>query len=128
MLQGVKRAVVMGTIAATGVFASISTAHAAGAAQALTHPLTKIEGSGSALKWVPNKLTAKHITGTCSSTNYSFKVTNTTKSSETITDKGTAIGPAIPAGKSQFVCGSAAGTAVLALKADSKAHLTVTFS
>jgi hypothetical protein len=124
MLQTWKRAAVIATITATGVFASVGTAYAS---SSLTHPLTKIEGSGSALKWVPSKITAKHVT-TCSATSYSFKVTNTTKASETITYKGTAIGPAIPAGKSQFVCGSAAGTAVLALKADPKAHLTVTLT
>ena len=125
MLQTWKRAAVIATITATGAFASVGTVYASSGAG---HPLTKIEGSGKALKWVPNKLTAKHITGTCSSTNYSFKVTNTTKSSETITYNGSPIGPAIPAGQSQFVCGSAAGTAVLALKADPKAHLTVTLT
>jgi hypothetical protein len=125
MLQTWKRVAVIATITATGVFASVGTAYASTAA---SHPTTKIEGSGSALKWVPNKLTAKHITGTCSSTNFSFTVTNTTKSSETITFNGTAIGPAIPAGKSELVCGTAAGKAVLALKADHKAHLTVTLT
>ncbi len=123
MLQTWKRAAVIATIAATGVFASVGTAHASTAAG---HPTTKIEGSGRALSWVPNKITAKHITGTCSTTNYSFAVTNTTTSPETITQNGTAIGPAIPAGKTELVCGSAAGKAVLALKADPKAHLAVT--
>jgi hypothetical protein len=137
MLPVTKRVLGVAAIIAAGAFTGVSTAHASTtaaraftivAAPAAGHPTTKIEGSGKALKWAPNKLKAKHAAGTCSSTNYSFKVVNTTSASQTITYKGAAIGAAIPAGATDLVCGSEPGNAVLALKADAKAHLTVSLS
>lgn len=93
-------------------------------------PIADITGSGSALKFKPGSIAIKwsgSTQGTCTTANYSFKAVNKTTASQTLTYKGTAIGPAIAAGKAELVCawGTGSTTLQLSLKADTKALLTL---
>jgi hypothetical protein len=54
----------------------VAAPHMANAPAVAAKPNTNIEGGP--LRWVPNKLTAPPTSGTCSSTNYSFSITNRT--------------------------------------------------
>jgi hypothetical protein len=91
-------------------------------------PITDIEGkSAKVAVYKPTKLSAKTITGTCSTTNFSFAVINATKVKETIT-YGTESLPLKPKYGEVFCATSGSGVTKFGLKGNKKAVLTVTLS
>jgi hypothetical protein len=79
----------LGVTALAGFIAPASAAQVAAAAAAhmtgtapAAKPNTNIEGSPA--KWVPTKLTAAPVTGSCSKTNYSFTIDNKTTKTQTV--------------------------------------------
>jgi hypothetical protein len=88
----VSTAAALAAVAVTGFVAPASAATAgvhatvAGVHVAATGPNTNITGSPA--KWDPTTLTAKPVTSKkCSTTNFSFSVSNTTKKTQTVQDK-----------------------------------------
>jgi hypothetical protein len=133
MLSTVKRVLVIAAVATAGVAASAGTAHASTAVRvtsgvgsvALTTPTTNVEGTGSALKWVPATIRAKAVAGTCSSTNHSFLIVNKTKANQQVEYSGGALGAPIPPKNGLYVCASGAIKTTFWLKADKAAKLKV---
>ena len=136
MLRTVRRLLVIAAVATTGVIASVGTAHASSSSAALTwsvtavaaQPTTSIQGTGSALKFVPRSVTARHITGTCTATNYSFLILNKTRATQQVTYKGAAFGPPIPPKNGLLVCATGAIKGTFSLRADplARLHFTIT--
>lgn len=116
----------LGVATVAGFIAPASAAQAASATARLTAagPHTNIMGSPA--KWVPNKLTVKPVTGTCSATHNSFTGTNKTTKSQTVLVKGKAVAT-VKAGKTKDVCipPSAAGATIKASLKSSGAVLTI---
>jgi hypothetical protein len=133
MLRTVKRMVVIAAVATTGMVASVGSVHASAAVRtvsaarvvAVTPPTTNIEGRGSALRWVPRSLTAVHVSGTCSPTNYSFLILNKTRASQQIIYQGSPLFSPIPAKQGLYVCASARLKATFSLQADANAKLKI---
>jgi hypothetical protein len=95
-------------------------------------PNSNITGKGKAVKYAPTSLNVKWSGSkpvTCTTKKISFSITNTTKTTETVTMSGKTFA-SIPAGKAIGVCAFGTGTAtgVLGLKANKKAKLTVNIS
>jgi hypothetical protein len=137
MLNTVTRAVVIAAIATTGMFAGAGAAHAAApatgvtavsSASTLTPPTSVIKGSGTTRRFVPNSVTAAPATGTCSSTNYSFLIHNSTLHTQTIMYLGAQLGSPIKPKQGLYVCAAGAGTGKLTLKGDVKAFLKFTIT
>ncbi len=137
MLRTVTRVLVIAAVATTGVAASMGTAHASASAPRLvaalsapvaTHPTTLIEGSGKKLRWVPKTIAATSVAGTCTSTNFSFLITNKTKVAQQVKYQGKPFSTAIPPSHGLFVCASGAINGTFTLKADAKAKLTFTIT
>jgi hypothetical protein len=137
MLNTVKRVMVIAAIATTGIFAGAGTAHAAAqatglsavsSASTLTAPTSVIKGAGKTRKFVPNSVTAAPATGTCSSTNYSFLIHNSTMHTQTIMYLGAQLGSPIKSKQGLYVCAAGAGTGKLTLKGDVKAFLNFTIT
>ena len=110
------RAAAVGAIGVTAVAGFVAPASAAtagvhvstaGVHVAVRGPNTNIQGSPA--KWSPTKLTGPPVSGTCSKTNYTFSITNKTKTTKTILYKtGTTkkkLGT-VAAGVKKGVCGS----------------------
>lgn len=133
MLHTVTRALVIVAVATAGIFASAGAASAAAplatltAAPATTPPSSLIKGAGTTRRFVPNTVTAAPITGTCSSTNYSFLITNETKATQTLMYNGAVLGVIKPK-LALFVCATGAGSGTIKLKGDSKAKLVFTIT
>jgi hypothetical protein len=133
MLLSTTRVLALSAIVAigTGTFGSTSADAAAArhasprATSAATPPATEIEGSGSALTWVPSTLVANVFTGTCSATRYSILITNTTSKTQTVTRGGIPIGSPIPPGQNRYFCYVKLKMVTDALKADATALLKI---
>ncbi len=96
-----------------------------------THPNSNIVPATSTIKYthfVPKALTAKHASGTCTATNYSFSIGNTTKVKQQLTYKGQPLFAPLPPKRAIDVCVTAAGKYVLGLKSAPKATLTLTIT
>ena len=136
MLHTLKRMLVIAAVAATGVIASVGTAQAStssaapasSVAAAAAQPTTVIKGSGSALKFVPRSVTATHVSGNCTSTNYSFLIVNRTRATQQVIYKGASFGSPIPPRNGLFVCGSRPIKGTFSLHADplAKLHFIIT--
>ena len=133
MLRTVIRMLVIAAVVTTGMLASAGSVdasarvrplHAAGVV-AVTPPTTNIEGRGSALRWVPRSLTAVHVSGTCSSTNYSFLILNKTRAAQQIIYQGSPLFSPIPAKQGLYVCASSRLRATFSLQADPNAKLRI---
>jgi hypothetical protein len=136
MLHTVTRALVIVAVATAGIFASSGAASAAAplapltavtAAPVTTPPSSLIKGAGKTRKFVPNTVTAAPAAGTCSSTNYSFLVTNQTRATQTLMYNGTVLGVIKPK-LALFVCATGAGSGTITLKGDPKAKLAFTIT
>lgn len=107
------------------------TAHMAAAAPSVTGPNTTIKGAPPA--WHPTSLTGPPASGTCSSTNFTFSITNKEKMAETILVKTgsnpkTKLG-VVKAGAKVVVCGSGPkGAKAKFFIKGAKSVLTVTLS
>jgi hypothetical protein len=136
MLETLKRGAVISALATAGLFAASGTAHAASPVTlsavavnaATTGPTSKIEGTGTALKFVPKSVTAAPTTGACTTTNYSFLIVNETKVGQQVIYMGAALGNIIKPKNSLLVCANGAGTGKLSLKRDRKAILSFTIT
>ncbi len=136
MLRTITRMLVVFAVAGSGVAASAGTAHAstwvrpwsAVGAVGATQPTTNIDGRGHNLKWVPNSVKALPISGTCSSTNYSFLVLNKTRATQQIEYKGQPLFKPIPPKNGLYVCASGPIKATFTLKADAGAKLRLVVS
>jgi hypothetical protein len=142
MRATVKRILVVGAIATTGVFASVGTTHAAAAPRFTGHVLSgplvasaKVVNSfivpkGAKEGFSPAKLTVPDVTGTaCAVTDYSFAVSNFTTSTQQLTNAGSPIANPIPEFTAELICaddGDVGGSFVLNLAANPKAKLTIT--
>jgi hypothetical protein len=107
---------------------AVSTVHAAAAKK----PNSDITGSGKTVVYSPTTLKAKWSgkkEGTCTTAKESFTISNTTKTSETVTLSGKTFAK-VPADKVLGVCawGTGTTTGVFGLKANKKATLTVDVS
>jgi hypothetical protein len=137
MLRTVKRVLVIGAIATSGVIASVGTAHAAVAPRFITHvaaattttlPTTNLSGKGAKLKWAPTSIKGKPTNTQCATAPYSFEILNKTKASQQIVYSGGDLGSPIPAGQGLYVCGSGKLKTTFWPAADPKAILKVTIT
>lgn len=136
MLRTITRLLVVIAIAGSGIAATAGTAHASAAIRlssaagvvAASQPTTNIEGKGHNLKWVPKSVKALPVSGTCSSTNYSFLVLNKTKATQQIVYKGKPLFTPIPPKNGLYVCASGPIKATFTLQADPGAKLRLTVS
>jgi hypothetical protein len=136
MLDTLKRGAVIIAVATGGLFAASGTAQAASPVAlsavavnaATTRPTSKIEGTGTALRFVPKSVTAAPTTGTCTASNYSFLVVNDTKVGQQVMYMGAALGKIIKPKNGLLVCANGAGTGKLSVKRDPKAILSFTIT
>lgn len=136
MLRSITRMLAVIAIAGSGIAADAGTAHASASSRlssgagavATTQPTTNIEGRGHNLKWVPNSVKALPVSGTCSSTNYSFLILNKTKATQQIEYQGKPLFTPIPPKNGLYVCASGPIKATFTLKADSGAKLRLVVS
>ena len=94
-------------------------------------PNTNITGTGAAAVFSPTSLSVGITTGTCTTTNDSFTISNPTKKSATITlEVGTKFKKYVVLKPNFFtaICATATGTATFSLKKNKAAVLTVTVS
>jgi hypothetical protein len=134
MLPTLQRTLAVTAICATGIIAGTGTAHAttvrtltvAAAMSAASPPSSRIEGSGTALRFVPKSITGTTITGQCSTTNYSFLVVNDTKAKQQVVYMGAPLGNPIKPKQGLLVCDTATATGSLSLSRDS--HATLRFA
>jgi hypothetical protein len=143
MRPTIKRLLVIGAIATTGMFASVSTTHAAPAphfagGHVASRPMiagakvlnTFIVPKKAKEGFSPTKLTVPDVTGAnCTQTNYSFLVTNITVDTQQLAYGGSPILNPIPSGTVEWICvdnGGVGGSLVLNLAANAKANLTIT--
>jgi hypothetical protein len=85
----------------------------------------KLNGHGVA-KFKPKRVTAPRTVGTCTPTNYSFSVTNTTSSTQQLTYDGSDLGSPILSGQNEEIC-TPEGTFVIGLTSSTKT-LTATIT
>jgi len=132
---------VIGAITTTGVFAGVTTTHAAAAPRLTGHvegrslvASAKVLNSfivpkGAKEKFSPTKLTVPDVPGAnCTETDYSFLVTNITAVTQQLSLGGAPALDPIPSGTVEWVCADfsgAGGTLVLNLVANPKANLTI---
>jgi hypothetical protein len=137
MLSRTHRVLAITVLAATGFIAGVGSAHAAtetrltwsaSSAPAASLPSSKIEGTGSVLRFVPKSITAGVTVGTCSSTNYSFLVINSTTRRQQIIYMGMPLGSPITPKQGLLVCANQAGTGSLKIQRDPKAKLSFTIT
>jgi hypothetical protein len=137
MLPRIHRILAISALAATGIVAGAGSAHAAigtrltwsaSSGATATLPSSKIEGTGRALRFVPKSITAGPTVGTCSSTNYSFLVINSTMRSQQIIYMGMPLGSPITPKQGLLVCANGAGTGSLTVRRDPKAKLSFTIT
>jgi hypothetical protein len=136
MLDTLKRGAVIITLATAGLFAASSTAHAASPVTvsavavnaASTGPTSKIEGTGTALRFVPKSVTGPPTTGKCTTSNDSFVIVNDTKVGQQVMYMGAKLGNVIKPRNSLLVCANGAGTGKLSVARDPKAILSFTIT
>jgi hypothetical protein len=68
------------------------------------------------------------VSGTCSSTNYSFLIINKTRAAQQIIYRGSPLFSPIPAKQGLYVCASGALRATFTLQADANAKLKIVIS
>ena len=137
MLHTITRAVVIAAIATYGILAGTGAVRAAAPAVTLTSvtavatsglPSSQIKGAGPTRKFVPSTVTAAPATGTCGSANYSFLITNSTKTTQQVMYAGAKLGKPIKPKLGLYVCADEAGNGTLTLLHDAKAKLTFTIT
>jgi hypothetical protein len=137
MLPRVHRILLITALAATGFIAGAGSAHAAigtrltwsaSSGATATLPSSKIGGTGKALRFVPKSITAGPTVGTCSSTNYSFLVINSTRRSQQIIYMGMPLGSPIKPKLGLLVCADGAATGSLTVRRDPRAKLSFTIT
>ena len=137
MLHTITRAVVIAAIATSGILAGTGAVRAAAPAVSLTSvtavatgglPSSQIKGAGPTRKFVPSTVTAAPATGTCGSANYSFLITNSTKTTQQVLYAGAKLGKPIKPKLGLYVCADEAGNGTLTLLHDAKAKLTFTIT
>jgi hypothetical protein len=130
----VASAIVVPALAGT-VALSAGTATAAPAAHlstgkatavAATAPTVNIKGSTAVYR--PHRVTGAIVTGTCSSTNYSFLILNGTHKTQQVTLNGAAFGSPIPKGGGLYVCGTGEIKATFSLASNTAAVLNATIT
>jgi hypothetical protein len=97
-------------------------------AVATAAPSSQIKGAGTTRKFVPNTVTAAPATGTCGAADYSFLVTNSTKTAQQVMYAGKKLGKSIKPKLGLYVCADAAGSGTLTLLHDAKATLNFTIT
>jgi len=98
-------------------------------ARAVAKPNTDLKKSGSKVTFDPSKLTVPKSTGkTCTTTHYSFSITNDTKVNQQVKADGKTFGKAIPPRYQLDVCGYTSGRGVFTLASSAGAKLSVTVS
>ncbi len=97
------------------------------AAPLVIGPNTNLVGSGTTVTYSPHKLlglTAVSVAN-CSTSDYSFSVTNTTAKTQKVTYQGTLVAK-IPAGEGSAICATGDGNFKLGLSSSPAAKLKVT--
>lgn len=136
MRCAITRIAVIAGVATSGILVSLGTASAAAPAVRLTAipgvaatpPSSQIKGSGSTRRFVPKSVTAAPATGTCGSTNYSFRITNSTRTTQQVLYNGAALGKPIKPALGLYVCAANAGSGTLTLQGDARAKLSFTIT
>lgn len=121
-VTGLGLAVMAGFVAPASA-APVAASHvgAVGTAATASGPNTNIQGSPAT--WSPNRLTVETATGTCSTTNNSFTITNTTSTSQTISSA--AGSETLTPGQVACICAAQTGTYTVNIDGSSSV-LTVT--
>jgi hypothetical protein len=105
----------------------ITTAHYTAHANSATLATVKIRTKSGKAVYSPTKVSGPSE-ATCSATTYAFLIINNTKSDQTVTYRGAALGAAIPPKDGLYICATGAITATFHLKSNKKAVLHVTIT
>jgi hypothetical protein len=132
MLLKIKRFAIASAIVVPAVAGlSMATASAAPAVHFASHaaplvvgPNTNLVGSGTTVTYSPHKLTGLTAVSSadCSTSDYSFSISNTTTKAQTVTYMGSTV-VKIPAGEGEAICVTGDGNFKLGLKSSPAAKL-----